>query len=139
MTASVSLNSYSWTVPTEETAESLQLVPYGIQSIYPNGGPVSGGTQVIVNGKGFIETETEKPRCRFGSGSIYAIVEAEILSYDRMTCKAPGGLEFPALFDVPIDVQFQVALLSDTFDPWTEGSSKFRYYKQPEIGYTEPV
>lgn len=139
LTASVSLNSYSWTVPNEENAESLKFVPYGIQTIYPNGGPLTGGSQVIINGKGFVESEVEKPRCRFGSGTIYAIVEAEILSYERMTCRAPGGLEFPSQFELPIDVQFQVALLSDTFDPWTEGSTKFRFYNQPQIGSIEPA
>jgi len=45
LSASVSLNSYSWTVPADdEIAESLKFVPYGIQSIYPNGGPLTGGS-----------------------------------------------------------------------------------------------
>lgn len=50
--ASISLNSYSWTIPADD---SLNFVPYGIKNIYPNGGPITGGSQVIINGKGFIE------------------------------------------------------------------------------------
>jgi hypothetical protein len=33
---------------------------------------------------------------------------------------------------------FGIALTQDNFDPWTETSHKFRFYKQPEIARIEP-
>lgn len=45
--ATVALNSYSW-------AESNQtFVPYGVTAVYPNAGPYSGNTDVLIVGKGF--------------------------------------------------------------------------------------
>ena len=43
------LNSYSWTQLTNDTF----FLPYGIESIYPNAGPNTGVTDVIISGKGF--------------------------------------------------------------------------------------
>lgn len=45
--ATVALNSYSW-VDTD-----FKYVPYGILDLYPNSGPISGNTDVIIVGKGF--------------------------------------------------------------------------------------
>jgi hypothetical protein len=42
--AQVALNSYSWTNLTNMT----YFLPYGIQSIFPNGGPTTGVTDVII-------------------------------------------------------------------------------------------
>jgi hypothetical protein len=47
--ATVALNSYSW-VETD-----FKYVPYGIIDIFPNSGPITGGTDVIITGKGFNE------------------------------------------------------------------------------------
>lgn len=47
--AQVALNSYSWS----KVLPSTQFYPYGIVSMYPNSGPNSGVTDVIVEGKGF--------------------------------------------------------------------------------------
>jgi hypothetical protein len=41
---SVSLNSYSYTVPTEKT----KFRPYGIRQLSPNSGPIGGVTTVII-------------------------------------------------------------------------------------------
>jgi hypothetical protein len=68
-------------------------LPYGIESIYPNAGPTTGVTEVIVTGKGFVDEEGDTARCRFGTPSNYAIVEAQILSYERLACKAPQDFE----------------------------------------------
>ena len=65
------------------------FLPYGIQSIFPNGGPNTGATDVIVSGKGFIDEEGSTARCRFGTPANYAIVDAQILSFERLACKAP--------------------------------------------------
>lgn len=88
--ATVALNSYSW----PETNQTF--VPYDITGVYPNGGPYVGNTDVLITGKGFTEDLQEKARCRFGVGADFAIVEAEILSYDKMICKSPPEFKLPA-------------------------------------------
>jgi IPT/TIG domain len=91
-----------------------------MNNIYPNSGPTSGVTDVIVEGKGFqyvqhytaadlsdddlqdqkrleenevltqqLASDTATARCRFGTPANYAIVDAQILSYERMVCRAP--------------------------------------------------
>jgi hypothetical protein len=111
-----------------------------VSQIIPTSGPISGGTDVIIQGRGFINGNepNDQPRCRFGSPSNYAIVEADVLSYTRMVCKSPAGLVqgYPSVY--PVDIPFGVALTQDNFDPWTETSHKFRFYKQPEITRIEP-
>lgn len=47
--ATVALNSYSW-VDSNQT-----FVPYGVQAVYPNSGPIAGNTDVLLIGKGFNE------------------------------------------------------------------------------------
>jgi len=47
--ATIALNSYSW-VETNQT-----FVPYDITGIYPNSGPYSGNTDILITGKGFTE------------------------------------------------------------------------------------
>ena|ERR1700733_1328281 len=84
--ASVALNSYSW-------AESNQTyVPYGVTGLYPNSGPYAGNTDILITGKGFSEDLEDKSKCRFGQNSQFAIVDAEVLSYDKMVCKSPPDL-----------------------------------------------
>lgn len=70
--AQVALNSYSWTTLTNSTF----YLPYGIEDIQPNGGPMTGTTHVFVSGKGFVDEEGGTARCRFGTPANYAIVEA---------------------------------------------------------------
>lgn len=82
------MNSYSWTQINNNTV----YLPYGIETVYPGGGPTLGITDVIITGKGFVDEEGDAARCRFGTPANYAIVEAHILSYERIVCKAP--LEF---------------------------------------------
>jgi hypothetical protein len=47
-------------------------------------------TDIIIQGKGFVDEERNTARCRFGTPANYAIVDAQILSYERMACKAPA-------------------------------------------------
>jgi hypothetical protein len=71
--AQIALNKYSWTT----LGNSTFYLPYGVDQIYPNSGPISGVTDVIIQGKGFIdETGSATPRCRFGTPANFAIVEA---------------------------------------------------------------
>ena len=73
--AQVSLNNYSWTLTNNQTF----FMPYGIETVYPNSGPSTGVTDVIIQGRGFID-EGGYARCRFGTPANYAIVDAQILS-----------------------------------------------------------
>lgn len=65
-------------------------------------------------------------------------MEAEILSYYRMTCQTPDGFVQKEPVEYPADVPFSVALLADSFEPWTDTGHKFRFFKQPIISKVEP-
>ena len=73
--AQLALNRYSWT----KLGNSTFYLPYGIEQIYPNSGPTSGVTDVVIQGKGFLDEEGNTARCRFGTPSNFAIVDAQIL------------------------------------------------------------
>mgnify|MGYP002358855560 FL=1 len=77
-------------------------------------------------------------RCRFGSPSNYAIVDAQILSYERLACRAPSGFQPLPPAQFPIDAPFSIAIGNDEYDPWTETSHKFRFYDQPILVRSEP-
>jgi len=132
--ATVSLNSYSYTTPTDKT----MFRPYGIRQLSPNSGPVGGVTTVIVTGQGFSDEPGVTPRCRFGTPANYAIVEAEVLSYTRLACRSPDFLPLTSSSALPRDVPFSIALSSDEFDPWTKTSHVFRFYDQPILASAHP-
>lgn len=132
--ASVSLNSFSYTTPTEKT----MFRPYGIRALSPNSGPTGGVTTVIVQGQGYSDEPGTTPRCRFGSPANYAIVEAEVLSYTRIACRTPDFLPLTSSAALPRDIPFSVALSQDEFDPWTKTSHVFRFYDQPILESAHP-
>ena len=57
--ARVALNSYSWTetFENEETGGSTYFVPYTVTVIYPQDGPVTGGTDILIQGVGFVQND----------------------------------------------------------------------------------
>lgn len=120
--ATVALNSYSW-AETNQT-----FVPYGVTGIYPNAGPYTGNTDILITGKGFTDDLEEKAKCRFGVASDYAIVEAEILSYDKMVCRSPSEFKLPATADQTISVPIGIGFNDEDYEPWTESVHRFRYY-----------
>jgi IPT/TIG domain len=130
--ATVALNSYSWP-ETNQTFTS-----YGVSGIFPNSGPYSGNTDILIVGKGFSEEYAEKAKCRFGISSDYAIVEAEVLSYDKMVCRSPPDFKLPPTADLSLSVPIGVAFTEEDFEPWTESIHRFRYYKTPNILKAEP-
>ena len=117
--AQAALNSYSWSAPNDDDGETGDTfyVPYSVSQIFPQSGPSTGGTDVIITGRGF--QEGENPRCRFGTPANYVIVEADILSYTRMVCRTPEGMVAQKPAQWPADVPFAVALNQDSFEPWT--------------------
>ena len=132
--AQLALNSYSWTALNNLT----YFLPYGIESIFPNSGPTTGITDVIIQGKGFVDEEGNTARCRFGTPANYAIVDAQILSYEHMVCKAPSDFKMTPPSTLPVDLPLSIALTSDENEPWTETSHKFRFYEQPTLLRSDP-
>jgi len=130
--ATVALNSYSW-------PESNQtFVPYGVTAIYPNAGPYTGNTDILIVGKGFQEELEEKAKCRFGAAANYAIVDAEVLSYDKMICRSPPDFKLPPTADSTISVPIGVGFLDEEYEPWTESVHRFRFYNPPVIIRADP-
>lgn len=132
--AQVSLNSYSYT----EVNSNTNYRPYGVLSISPTGVPVGTASTIVVTGKGFITEEGITPRCKFGTPASYSITQAEILSYNRLACRAPEQLPATAAAALPRDVPFSVALSGDEFSPWTKSIHRVLYYNQPTIATVEP-
>lgn len=118
----VSLNSYSW------VDSNATFVPYGVIAVYPNAGPYSGNTDILISGKGFNEELQEKAKCRFGINADYAIVDAEILSYDKVVCRSPSEFKLPPNADQTISVPIGIGFLDEEFNPWTETIHRFRFY-----------
>ena len=98
LSAQVALNDYSWTSTNDDSGNtgSTFFVPYGISAIFPNSGSSAGGSEVIVIGSGFVNSDTNSPRCRFGTPSKNVVVKAEILSYNKISCVAPPIFTFKA-------------------------------------------
>lgn len=106
--------------------------------IYPNSGPYTGNTDILITGKGFSEELQEKAKCRFGTSSNFAIVDAEVLSYDKMICRSPPDYKVPPTADQTISVPIGISFLEEEFEPWTETVHRFRYYTQPILVRADP-
>jgi len=50
---------------------------------------MTGGSDIIIVGSGFVNDGQNTPRCRFGTPQNYAIVEAAVLSYNKLSCTSP--------------------------------------------------
>jgi hypothetical protein len=133
--AQVSLNSYSYT----DLAEGTYYRPYGILQISPNSVPIGSTSTIVVSGRGFVAEEGITPRCRFGTPANYAISEAEILSYNRIACRAPESLPGTPTASLPRDVPFAVALSGDEFAPWTATTHRIIFYNQPVVEAIDPI
>lgn len=60
-----------------------------MSAIFPTSGPMTGGSDIIIVGSGFVNDGQNTPRCRFGTPQNYAIVEAAVLSYNKLSCTSP--------------------------------------------------
>ena len=130
--AQLSLNNATWT----ETNKNTFYTPYGIHHLSPNSGPVSGGTEIIVTGSGFMNSGS--PRCSFGAGEHSATTNGKVLSHDKMTCQSPADYEVPKQLSLPFTVPFSVAFNKDEYEPWTKSAHVFRFYKQPHVSGCSP-
>jgi len=84
-------------------------------------------------------SDTANARCRFGTPANYAIVDAQVLSYERLICRAPQDFTLKEGLKFPLDVPFSIAFANDAYDPWTDTSHKFRFYEQPLVVRSDPA
>jgi len=137
--AQVSLNAYSWTNTFEDKHGSTFFVPYSVTAIFPNSGKVEGGTEVLVIGTGFKQSEDLAPRCRFGTPSNYAITNGQVISYNKMICNSPPIIPLQKYEALPVEVPFSIAFNNDEFEPYTETHHRFRYYNVPKVTTITPI
>lgn len=93
---------------------------------------------MIIQGKGFVDEDGSTARCRFGTPANFAIVDAQILSFERLVCKAPADYKPSTPGSFPEDVPISIAFTTEELDPWTETSHKFRFYEQPVLAKCDP-
>lgn len=108
---------------------------YGIMDISPKGGPIEGGTEVLVSGFGFIMNDSYKARCRFGIDESHVIVEGRVIDNKMMVCTAPANFKIPVAAELPLDVPLEIGFskTADDKTPWTNSDNKYRFYKHPTI------
>lgn len=129
----VALNTYSW------AASDFSMLPYGINAIYPNMGPVASSTNILVTGKGFDNDLRENGRCKFGTEDHYIIVEANVLDNEHLICKSPADVfTLPEGASEQISVPFSIAFQEDLYFPFTQSGEKYRMYHQPKLEEAYP-
>ena len=123
----IALNSYSWV----GTSPPNLFMPYGISDMQPRSGPYEGFTDIFISGGGYTSEIAEGARCRFGTDQNYAIVEAQVLDFNRMTCRSPENFHLPAEGSKTISVPFGISFGNDNFHPWTLGFNRYLFYENP--------
>ena len=108
---------------------------YGMIDISPKGGPIAGGTEVLVRGFGFVTDDTYKARCRFGIDESHIIVEGKVIDSKLMVCTSPSGFKVPVAAELPLDIPLEIGFskTADDQTPWTNSDNKFRFYRHPTI------
>jgi alpha-tubulin suppressor-like RCC1 family protein len=138
----ISLNHQDFTLEST-TAFSYYKQPI-VQTLLPQGGAVQGGTNVIVDGLGFLE-HGEKITCRFGADIVFdsvrnitvanpsVLTNAIVLSDVKMLCPSPSRLQV-ASFE---NVIFSIALNGLDFEK--TGAKTFSFYRHPAILVANPA
>jgi hypothetical protein len=101
------------------------LVASHISSINPSFGSISGGTNIVIEGEGFLVSRASNPYCLFGN----TFAEANILSTTRATCISP------------LSKSVQSIVFGLTFESGREtiaSSENFTYTKDPIIHSIDP-
>ena len=128
----IALNGVTYTAKNPK----LTINTYSIQEITPVSGPIETGTIIVVKGAGF--TKSENIRCRFGVPGYYAYTEGTFIDYNKITCPSPKGFEIPNGGGLPFTVPFSIAFNDDEFNPWTQTSHVFTFYKTPDVAVLTP-
>ena len=132
----LALNSYSWVGGQQG---DVLYRPYGITNVQPGSGPYEGFTDVQITGKGFNPEYAEKGRCRFGTDTNFAIVEAEVLDYSKMICRSPEEFMLPEGADQQFSVPLGIAFGEEEFKPYTLGTHRYRFYPEPYLEEAVPA
>ena len=128
----IALNGVTYT----KKDPKFSINTYSIQEISPVSGPIETGTIIVVKGSGF--TKSENIRCRFGVPGYFAYTEGTFIDYNKITCPSPKGFEVPNGGGLPFTVPFSIAFNDDEFNPWTQTSHVFTFYKTPDVGIITP-
>jgi len=76
--------------------------------ISPKGGPIEGGTEVLVGGFGFTKDPKYKAWCRFGTDEDHMIVGGRVIDNENMICVSPVGFKIPDHAALPLDVPLEI-------------------------------
>lgn len=77
-------------------------------------------------------------RCRFGIEGHSAIVDAEVLDYNKLVCRSPSDFVLPVTADEQISLPVGIAFQEEEYKPYTIDLHRFQFYTQPFINYAEP-
>ena len=102
----------------------LQINLYEVMHVGPNLVDGTGGTIVLVRGRGFPNLA---PFCRFGDSVVSGANSATFLSDTAVQCKAPRVPNYDACKDVPLDVSFGAA------DRFTDNGVMIRHISLPLV------
>lgn len=125
----IALNSYSWV----GTNPASLFMPYGITDMQPRSGPYDGFTDIFITGAGYTSEIAENAKCRFGVDQDYAIVEAQVLDFNRMTCRSPENFKLPQEGSKTISVPFGISFGNENYHPWTLGNNRYLFYENPYL------
>lgn len=119
------LGKYAYTTSFVEYYYYKQPV---VKNIHPHGGPVEGGTEIIVEGANFqfLPEYGVTPHCQIGD----KIVEAKFESTVRIICPAPPGDS--------LDIKYPVKVSLNGED-FIETGKFFHYYKNSKIAKIFPT
>lgn len=98
----VAMNGQDWT----DNPQTYR--PYGILDIRPKGGPIEGGTEVVVIGFGFTKDPEYSPWCLFGTDENHMIVSGRVIDHENMICVSPVGFKIPKGAALPLDVPLEI-------------------------------
>ncbi len=138
----MSLNHQDFTLEND-AAFSFYKQP-SVLSLLPQGGAIQGGTNVVVDGLGFL-AHVEKVTCRFGADIAFdvarnislakpsVLTNAIVLSDVKMLCPSPSRLQVSSFENVI----FSIALNGLDFDG--TGAKRFSFYKHPAILVANPA
>jgi hypothetical protein len=84
-----------------------------VSGLVPHGGPLAGGTRVVVHGSSFVDHNVH---CRFGNGAAAVLVRAALLNASAIACTTPPDRSEPAGTPVEVSLNGDVASHTLTTD-----------------------
>jgi len=129
---SVSLNSQSYTSPTDATKVSV----FSVTNMSPKSGVATGGTQVTIEGQNFPTGFV--PLCRFGVAQATQTVSGYLVNNQQLVCTAPAFTK-PDNAAYPLEVMFSLNFGDDDYKTWAFQGLHYTYYTLPEVQSLTPT